>query len=125
MGGILKRILVIDDERLITHMIRVVLEDKGHSVTGYSNPHEGEKEAIKNSYDFILLDINMFGKNGAEITKNILEARPESKIIIITTLPAGTLAKDALAYGANSIVAKPLTLMKILNLINTNNMEEN
>ena len=76
-------------------------------------------------YDFILLDINMLGKNGAEITKNILEARPESKIIIITTLPVAALAKDALASGANSIVAKPLTLMKILNLIKTNNMEEN
>ncbi len=121
----MEKILVIDDEKLITHMIRVVLEDRGHSVTGFSNPLEGEREAIENSYDLILLDINMPGKNGAEITKSIIEARPDSKIVIITSFPAETLAMSALAAGAVSIVAKPLTLNKIRNLINENNMEVN
>lgn len=120
-----KKILVIDDEKLITHMIRVVLKDKGHSVTGYSNSLEGENEAIKNKYDLIFLDINMPERNGTIITKNILEARPDSKIIIITAFPTETLTKEALAAGAVSIVAKPLTLKKILNLINIKNTEGN
>ena len=119
----MKKILVIDDERLISHMIRVVLEDKGHSVTGFSNPLEGEQEAIKNRYDFIFVDINMPEKNGAEITKTILKTRPESKIIIITAFPTETLAQEALASGAFSIVAKPLTLEKIINLLKINEME--
>ena len=106
-------------------MIRVVLEDEGHWVTGFSNPLEGELEAIQNKYDYIFLDINMPEKNGAEITKSIIKARPESKIIIITAFPGETLAREALEYGASSIVAKPLTLNKIRNLINTNNMEGN
>ena len=121
----MKKILVIDDEKLISHMIRVVLEDKGHNVTGFSNPLEGEQEAVHNKYDFIFLDINMPVKNGAEITKTILKARPESKIIIITAFPGEPLAKEALTNGAYSIVAKPLTLKKIINLLNVNDMEEN
>lgn len=121
----MKKILVIDDEKLISHMIRVVLEDKGHSVTGFSNPVKGEQEAIQKKYDFIFLDINMPEKNGAEITKTIIKARPDSKIIIITAFPTETLAREALSYGALSIVAKPLNLKNILNLINTNDMEEN
>ena len=100
-------------------MIRIVLEDRGYSVTGFSNPLEGEREAIKNSYDLILLDINMPEKNGAEITKSILEARPDSKIIIITAFPSETYAMDALASGAASIISKPLTLDKIRKLANT------
>ena len=120
-----KKILVIDDERLITHMIRVVLEDRGHCVTRFSNPLGGDREAIKNRYDLIFLDINMPGKNGDEITKSILEARPDSKIIIITAFPEDTLSRDALAAGAVSVVAKPLTLKKILNLINIKNTEGN
>jgi DNA-binding response OmpR family regulator len=119
----LKKILVIDDERFITHMIRVVLEDKGHSVTGFSSPLEGENEAIKNNYDLILVDIDMPGRNGAEVTKSILEAKPDSKIIIITAFPTDTLAIDAVINGAHSILPKPLNLKKILNLINIHNME--
>ena len=121
----MKKILVIDDERFISHMIRFVLKDKGYNVTGFYNSQEGEDEAIKNSYDLILLDINMPGKNGAEVAKNILKAKSDSKIIIITAFPGETLSQDALAYGAESIIAKPLTLEKILNLINTIDMEEN
>ena len=121
----MKKVLVIDDERLITHRIRVVLEDKGHSVTGFSNPLEGEREAVQNEYDLIFLDINMPEKNGAEITKTIIQARPESKIIIITAFPAETLTNEALTNGAHSIVAKPLTLKKIINILNVNDMEGN
>lgn len=118
----MKKILVIDDEKLISHMIRVVFKDEGYNVTGFSNSQGGEDEAIKNSYDLILLDINMPGKNGAEVTKNILKAKPDSKIIIITAFSGEILSQDAIAYGAESVIAKPLTLEKILNFINTNNM---
>lgn len=119
----MKKILAIDDERLMTNMIKVIMEDRGHSVTGFSNPLEGENEAIKNSYDFIFLDLHMAERNGNHITKNILAAKPDSKIIIMTAFPTDPMALDALREGAVSIVAKPLNLEKVLNLIN--NMEEN
>jgi len=120
----LKNILVIDDEKLISNMLKVVLEDKGHSVRGFSNPLEGEQEAIHNNYDYIFLDINMPEKNGSEITQTIIKAKPDSKIIIITAFPTEPLTLEALKEGAFSVVEKPLTLEKILNLINGNIMED-
>ncbi len=114
----MKKILIIDDEKMILNMIKVILEDRGHVVTGYSNPLEGEFAAINNRYNLIFLDLHMPGKNGAEITKNILAVKPDSKIIIITAFPTDTLAEEALEAGAFALLEKPLNMEKILNSIN-------
>lgn len=119
----MKKILIIDDEKMILNMIKVILEDRGHVVTGYSNPLEGEFAAINNRYNLIFLDLHMPGKNGAEITKNILAVKPDSKIIIITAFPTDTLAEEALEAGAFALLEKPLNMEKILNSINKIVME--
>ena len=108
----------------MTSMIKVILEDRGHSVTGFSSSLEGEDEAIKNSYDLIFLDLHMPERNGADITKNIITAKPDSKIIIITAFSTDPLAKDALAAGAIALIEKPLNMEKILNLTDVKNMKE-
>ena len=120
----MKKVLVIDDERMMTSMIKVILEDRGHSVTGFSNSMAGEHEAIKNNYDLIYLDLHMPERNGAEITKNILDVKPYSKIIIITAFPIDSLAEEALRAGALTLLEKPLDMTKILNSINTIKLEE-
>ena len=120
----MKNVLVIDDERMMTSMIKVILEDRGHSVTGFSNSIAGEYEAIKNNYDLIYLDLHMPERNGAEVTKNILEVKPNSKIIIITAFPTDFLAEEALRAGAATLLEKPLNMTKILNSINTIKLEE-
>lgn len=119
------KVLVIDDERMMTSMIKVILEDRGHSVTGFSNSIDGEYEAIKNNYDLIYLDLHMPERNGAEITKNILYAKPDSKIIIITAFPTDFLAGEALKAGALTLLEKPLNMTKILNSLNIRKTEEN
>ncbi len=118
------KVLVIDDERMMTNMIKVILEDRGHSVTGFSNSIAGEYEAIKNNYDLIYLDLHMPERNGAEITKNILAVKPDSKIIIITAFPTDSLAGEALKSGALTLLEKPLSLTKIIDSINIKNPEE-
>jgi len=113
----MKKILVIDDEAMIVDVMKVILEDLGHQVTGFHKSREGEKAAIENDYDLILVDVRMPEKNGAEITESILKAKPESKILIITAHPADPLAKRALDAGAKALVKKPFEIAKILDFL--------
>lgn len=115
--GLMKKILVIDDEAMIIDVIKVILEDMGYSVTGFQNSREGEKEAIENDYDLIVVDIRMPEKNGAEVTESILKAKPESKILIITAYPTDPLAKQALDAGALSLLKKPFEVGKIIDFL--------
>ena len=110
----MKNILVIDDEEMIVDALKVILEDLGHRVTGISESPIGEREALNHDYDLILVDLRMPGKNGAEVSENILKAKPSAKILIITAHPADPLAERALSAGAVGLVKKPFDMGKIL-----------
>jgi DNA-binding NtrC family response regulator len=113
----MKKILVIDDEEMIVDVMKVILEDLGHQVTGFHNSQEGEKAAIENDYDLILVDVRMPEKNGAEVTRSILKVKPEARILIITAYPTDPLAESALNAGAVALVKKPFDMGKIIDFL--------
>jgi CheY-like chemotaxis protein len=113
----MKKILVIDDEEMIVDVMKLILEDLGHQVTGFHKSREGQKEAIENDYDLILVDLRMPERNGAEVTQSILEARPEARILIITAHPTDPLAEQALNAGAVALLKKPFEVGKILDFL--------
>lgn len=110
----MKNILVIDDEKMLVDLMKIILEDLGHQVTGFHNSREGEKAAIENDYDLILVDVRMPEKNGAEVTRSILKAKPEARILVVTAYPTDPIAESALKAGAISLVKKPFDVGKIL-----------
>ena len=52
----MRKILVIDDEAMVLDAMKVILEDMGYQVKGFQSSHAGEKEALENDYDLILVD---------------------------------------------------------------------
>ena len=112
-----KKILVIDDEQMILDAIETILGDMGYDVTTFSTPIDGEKEAIKNSYDLILIDIQMPDRNGAEVTETVLREKPDVRILILTAHPTHPLAKKALDAGAKALLKKPFEIAKVLDFL--------
>lgn len=113
----MKKILVIDDEKMIVDAMQVILEDMGYRVNGFQNSQEGEKDALENDYDLILVDLRMPEKNGAEVTESILKEKPNARILIITGHPTDPLAGRALDAGAMALVKKPFEIAKILDFL--------
>ncbi len=113
----MKKILVIDDEKMIVDAMQVILEDMGYRVMGFQNSQEGEKDALENDYDLILVDLRMPEKNGAEVTESILKEKPNAKILMITAHPTDPLARRALDAGAMALIKKPFELAKILDFL--------
>ena len=109
-----KKVLIIDDEVMVLDALKVILEDLGYGVEGYSDPVEGEQAAIAGDYDLVLSDLRMPGKNGADVVKSILEKKPEARVLVITAFPSDTLAEKALASGALGLVRKPFEISKIV-----------
>lgn len=109
-----KRILVIDDDRIVLEAIATILEDMGHRVEGYTRSPEGEKAALSKDFDLILMDLRMPEKDGAAVTASIQTKKPEAKILIITGHPTDPLAGRALEAGAKGLLKKPFEIGKIL-----------
>jgi CheY-like chemotaxis protein len=112
-----KKVLVIDDEEMNLNVLKLILEDMGYGVKTQSDPLIGEEDAIKNEYDLIITDLRMPGKNGAEVTENILKAKPGTRILILTAYPTDPLAKRALDAGALSLLKKPFEIAKIIDFL--------
>jgi PAS domain S-box-containing protein len=103
-----KRILLAEDNEVNRLVAITVLENYGVLITEVKNGAEAVKALKKNTYDLVLMDVQMPVMNGMEATEVI---RKELKLDIpIIALTANTIKGDSekcLAVGMNSFVSKP------------------
>jgi two-component system chemotaxis response regulator CheY len=104
------KVLIVDDSADIRALIRVILENKGHTVAGEAEDGEGALEAFKRLRpDVVLLDIIMPGKSGVEVLEEIRKIAPGAKVIIVTAVEQDRINRQLILLGAAGIIYKPFT----------------
>lgn len=107
-----KRVLVVDDEKLIVKGIRFSLEQDGMEV---DCAYDGEEalEKIKDSeYDIILLDVMLPKLNGFEVCQQVREF--SSVPIVMLTAKGEDMDKIlGLEYGADDYITKPFNILEV------------
>lgn len=110
------RILVVDDVRFISQMLKIMFEEKGHRVTTASNGPEALAKAREEQPELILTDIAMPQMDGIEMTRH-LKADNATKYIPVIIISAkndkGTIA-SAYAAGAADFTVKPFNNEELL-----------
>ena len=110
-----KRIMVVDDSRMIGMQMRNLLEDTDYEVAAYCR--DGE-EAIDQygqvQPDLVTMDIIMPGMDGLETAQAILEEHPEAKIIMVSSLAYDDTFERAKAIGAKGFIDKPFEKEQLL-----------
>ena len=102
------RILVADDHEVVRKGIRMLLETRseweicGEASTG----RDALAKTARMKPDVVLLDITMPDLSGLEAIPEILKARPETKIVVLTMHDSGQMASKVLAAGARAMVLK-------------------
>jgi DNA-binding NtrC family response regulator len=102
-----KRILVIDDEKIILKVIREELLYEGYEVDVASDAVQGYELITKGRYDLVLLDYQMPFKNGLELLVDIKTAYPKLPAMIMTAYGSIDNAVEAMKLGAYDYVTKP------------------
>ena len=110
----MSRILIIDDERLIRHALRDILEYEKHEVAEAEDGVAGLKAALDSPFDVIFCDVKMPGKDGIEVVEALSMKGVETPVIIMTGHATVELAVEALKAGAYDFIEKPLDLNRIL-----------
>jgi len=111
---VLMKILVVEDEVKVVDFLRKGLEEHGHFVEVAFDGQMGEKLAIRNDYDILILDVILPYFNGFELCKRIREKKPVVPILMLTAL--GT-TEDKLAgfdAGADDYLLKPFEFDELL-----------
>ena len=101
------KILVVEDEEKLLQSIKEGLALSGYLVDTSSDGEEASFMAFTNDYDLIILDINLPGKNGFEILKEIRKRDSEVNIIMLTALSDIDDRVRGLDLGANDYIVKP------------------
>jgi len=111
-----EKILVIDDSPIIREMLVEILTDAGYRVDTAEDGEKGAARALENDYVVILCDVHMPRQNGLETVREIIGAKPESKIIMTDSFP-DKLAGSARAEGALCCLQKPFDVRELRQLI--------
>lgn len=107
-----KKVLVVDDEKLIVKGIRFSLEQDGMEVECAYDGEEALKLATENEFDMILLDIMLPKMNGFEVCQQIREF--SSVPIVMLTAKGDDMDKIlGLDYGADDYITKPFNILEV------------
>ena len=100
------RLVIADDDRLITESMKIILEmDKDFEVLGIAeNGEVAVKLCQNNAVDVALLDIRMPKMDGVEATRQITQTT-QTKVLILTTFDEDEYIKKAFEYGAGGVPA--------------------
>ena len=107
-----KRVLVVDDEKLIVKGIRFSLEQDGMEVECAYDGEEALKLATEQSFDMILLDVMLPKLDGFEVCQQIREF--SNVPIVMLTARGDDMDKIlGLDYGADDYITKPFNILEV------------
>jgi DNA-binding NarL/FixJ family response regulator len=102
----LQRILIVDDSEIIKLGLKAMLSDWKGEIHFASDEQSCEEALQKHTYDVVLMDIDMPGKNGIEITCKLVAFYPELKIIMISVFDTRENVEQAILSGAKGFLSK-------------------
>ncbi len=115
------RVLLVDDHALIRTGNALVIEatDDMIVVGEASSGEEAVAQAVDLGPDVALMDVRMPGIGGIEATRRIVAARPETRVIVLTTFDLDEYAFASLHAGASAFLLKSATPALLVDAIRT------
>jgi two-component system, NtrC family, response regulator PilR len=112
------RILVIEDERSMREVLKILLEEEGYDVSAALDGLEGMEAIRNNIFDLVITDIKMPQADGFEVLKLVKEVVPETIVIMVTAFGTTEAAIDAMKKGAYDYINKPFKIDEIRLIVN-------
>jgi diguanylate cyclase (GGDEF)-like protein len=102
------KILVVDDQERTARSLTEMLQDAGYAHVSFTtNPCEVHALHQQNRYDLILLDLQMPGKSGFSVMKDLSEIESDAYLPVLALTAEPAFKVHALKAGAKDFIAKP------------------
>ena len=112
-----KKILIVEDNRINQMVTKKILEKNNIECTIAENGAEAINIVREESFDLILMDINMPLKNGIEATKEIRLFDTTTPIVALTAVEIEEMRHSIYESGMNDIIVKPYDITKFIQTI--------
>lgn len=106
------KVLLIDDDKVLSKTTSLRLEKRGYAVNVCNSAKEGLNIALEQDYDILLLDIKMPEMSGVEVLTAIRKKKEKNlfPIIMVSSNEEQDDIVEALNLGANDYVTKPINI---------------
>ncbi len=111
------RILLVDDQKLITESFKVLLETECEEAEVVGSAHDGAEavdKALSLLPDLVLMDVRMPGMDGVEATRLIKAAQPQIKVLMLTTFDDDDFVAGAIRHGAAGYLLKDISTSQLV-----------
>jgi DNA-binding response OmpR family regulator len=115
------RILVVDDEAGVRHLLRDVLESEGHEVLLAPDGYAGLRMAQQHAPDCIVLDVMMPGLDGHGVLRRVRASRGGRSVpvVMLTAAFDDSHAWQAWVEGVDYFLPKPFEAAELLRFLDT------
>jgi len=108
------KILIVEDDRKICSFVQKGLKEQGYVVDACHNGDEGYDLASGESYDVILLDIMLPGRDGLSILRALREEKNTVPVILLTARSGLDERVEGLNLGADDYLPKPFYMEELI-----------
>ena len=109
-----KRVLVVDDDRLIREMTRDALVQESFRVATAATGREALSRLVdEGPFDLVITDLSMREMDGLELLERVKRASPRTEVIVLTGYASLESALQAMRLGAANYLRKPVSALEI------------
>ncbi|MBI3635564.1 MAG: sigma-54-dependent Fis family transcriptional regulator [Candidatus Rokubacteria bacterium] len=123
-----RRVLVVDDERLIRWSLEQTLAKAGYETSTAENGAAALAAAREETPDLVLLDLKLPDTDGIQVLRELKETQPGVQVIIMTAYADVATAVDAMRLGAYDYLQKPIDFdslgVTVRNALETQQLKE-
>jgi len=112
------KILVLDDEMEVATVIRLILEQSGHSIAVFTEEEKALSYAETNRLDLAILDIKLKKMSGIDVLAELKKKDPTLPVIMLTGYPTMESARECLRLGADEYCLKPFDKIELEEKVN-------
>lgn len=111
-----QRILVVDDQKGIRHLLKEFFEQEGYQVITAVDGQAAIRVVKQQSIDLIIMDMKMPGMNGLETAEIILQNK-YIPVILMTAYAETEIEEAARAVGINRCIIKPFEITELRDIV--------
>ncbi len=102
-----EKVLLVDDEKDFVEALGERMKNRGMNVTTTTSATDAIAKVTAESYDAVVLDLQMPEMDGLQVLKAIKEIKPEMQIILLTGYATVEKGIEAIKMGAMDLIEKP------------------
>ena len=112
------RILIVDDDRFVREILKDLLRPTGDQLDEAADGQKALEKVRAAPPDLVLLDLFMPNVSGMQALREIREAAPNARVVVISSMDAPALIDEAKASGASDFLVKPFHPLEVQGAVN-------